>query len=102
MHTDKKHTALTMLGKNTMSSLVFLVALLLSCSSMSSGARRVEEVLPKEYPPHLTVSDLPKSELPSHPAMPELPKPELLHPAVPKVPKEPKVPHAVVPKPKGV
>ena len=59
-----------------MASLVFLVALLLSCSSMSSTARYLEEAVPKkEYPPHPIIPELPKPELPPHPAVPELPKP---------------------------
>ena len=54
-HTNSKNqrhtrTASTMLCKNTMASLVFLVALLLSCSSMSSATRHLEEAVPKEYP----------------------------------------------------
>jgi len=43
-----------MVSKKTMSSLAFLVALLLACSSMSSAARYLEETKP-EYPPHPAV-----------------------------------------------
>jgi hypothetical protein len=81
--------------KNTLSSLVFLGVLLLSCSYMSSAARHLAEVVPKEE--HPIMPELPKPELPPHPAMPELPKPELPHPIVPEVPKEPELPHPIVP-----
>ncbi|OEL35477.1 hypothetical protein BAE44_0003504, partial [Dichanthelium oligosanthes] len=60
-----------MVSKKAMSSLVFLVALLLSCSSMSSAARYLEETKPEEYPPHPTVPEIPKPELPPHPTVPE-------------------------------
>ena len=69
--------------KTTSSSLAFLMALLLSCSTMSSAARYLEETKPAEeyptapeLPTHPTVPELPKPELPPHPTVPELPKPD--------------------------
>jgi hypothetical protein len=59
-----------------MLSLVILMALLLSCSSISGAARLLEEVAPKEEYPHPATLELPKPELPPHPTVPELPKPQ--------------------------
>lgn len=47
-----------------MLSLVLLMALLLSCSSISGAARLLEEAAPKEEYPHPATPELPKPELP--------------------------------------
>jgi hypothetical protein len=94
-----------MASKSNLPSLFLLIALLLSCSSMSSAARWLEEAPKEEYPhpavpelpkpelpPHPEVHELPKTEVPEHPPVPELPKPEVPeHPAIPELPK-PEVP----------
>jgi hypothetical protein len=50
---------------------LLLMALLLSCSGMSSAARWLEEAAPnkEDYPRPEEVSELPKPELPPHPAV---------------------------------
>ena len=73
--------------------LLFLVALLLSCSTMGNAARRLEVKISVAYP---VVPELPNHDVPPHPGVPEVPKPEVPHPVVPELPK-PEVPHPTVP-----
>lgn len=64
-----------MVSNYTMPSIVLVAVLLLSCSSMGSSARYLEEATPAdERPAHLAVPELP--EIPK-PALPPLPKVEL-------------------------